>query len=274
MLSGHVRQTQVRSTAPLIGLQERTGYQAMTSAYQIRSWGHTDIGLRRANNEDTYQIDDQHGYYVVADGMGGEAAGDVASRIFIETVDELRVGDARRGAEEAVKLLQDVFTNANARILDYVQHHPDCEGMGCTAELLLLHAEGFILGHVGDSRTYRLRSESLQQLTKDHSLVQQQLDEGLISFEESQKHPLQNVILRAVGIEEDIAVDIVRGSLIYGDKLCLCSDGLSDLVPESMIAQILGSDTPPKKKIERLIEEANSLGGTDNITAVLIEIIS
>lgn len=244
----------------------------MATNYHIASWGQTDIGLKRSNNEDSFQINDESGYYVVADGMGGEAAGEVASQLFIDSVEKMQKNDALRSTGEAVQLIEQAFADANARILDYVQQHPDCEGMGCTAELLTINREGFVVGHVGDSRTYRQRGGHLQQLTKDHSLVQQQLDEGLISLKESWKHPLQNVILRAVGIEENIAVDIVRGKIISGDQLLLCSDGLSDVVATSSIAQTLQSGSKPQTKVEQLIDLAKESGGNDNITVVLIEV--
>jgi len=245
----------------------------MTNAHEISAWGQSDIGLKRPNNEDAYLIDNRHGFYVVADGMGGEAAGEIASGIFVETADQLKGGNARRSPEEAVEFIQQVFGLANGSILEHVQDHPQCSGMGCTAELLVVHSEGFLLGHVGDSRTYRLRNGIFQQLTKDHSLVQQQIDDGLITPMESQRHPLQNVILRAVGIEEDIAVDMVRGNLKAGDQLLLCSDGLSDMLSDETIADALHTAAPPQSKVEVLIEQAKASGGRDNITVVLADIL-
>ncbi|MGB5984262.1 MAG: Stp1/IreP family PP2C-type Ser/Thr phosphatase [Desulfobacterales bacterium] len=246
----------------------------MTNALRITSWGQSDVGLKRPNNEDSFHINDQHGYYALADGMGGEAAGEVASGLFVAAAEELIDKKPDRNDQEAIQLIETVFTVSNARILDHVRHHPHCEGMGCTAELLIIHNSGFSLGHVGDSRTYRLRNGTLQQLTKDHSLVQQQLDEGLISLEESEGHPLQNVIIRAVGIEADIAVDIVRGNLARGDLLLLCSDGLSDMIYDSAILEILQTELSPQQKADRLIEKAKSSGGNDNITVVVIDTAS
>ena len=254
-------------------LNRQTVKRPMTNTYRISSWGQSDIGLRRPNNEDAYQVNDWNAVYVVADGMGGEAAGEVASRIFIETADELKGGNALRLKKEALAYIEQVFGLANARILDHVKENPRCTGMGCTAELLIMHAEGFLLGHVGDSRTYRLRNGQFQQLTKDHSLVQQQIDDGLILPSESQQHPLQNVILRAVGIEEDIAVDIIRGNLKVGDQLLLCSDGLSDMIADDLIADALCTYASTQNNVESLIEQAKISGGRDNFTVVLVDIL-
>ncbi len=144
--------------------------------------------------------------------------------------------------------------------------------MGCTAELLAFYDGGFILGHIGDSRTYRFRRRQLEQLTEDHTLVQQQVNEGLISSENVRHHPLRNVILRAVGLKKELALDVLRGKTATGDLFLLCSDGLTDMVEDDQILEILLSDFDIHRKTEKLIEMAKAGGGHDNITVVLTAI--
>lgn len=231
--------------------------------------GKSDIGLKRPKNEDAFILDSERGFFLVADGMGGAAAGELASRIFAETTLEVFAGSGGRSEKETLGWVQKAFSLANERILKHVTENPGHKGMGCTAELLALSASGFVLGHMGDSRTYRFRNGQLRQLTQDHSLVQDQVDRGLITPAEAQKHPLRNVILRAVGIKESLALDIVRGRMFRGDLFLLCSDGLTDMVSDSIIQEVLSSATALPQKVDQLIERAKSVGGVDNITVVL-----
>ena len=150
--------------------------------------------------------------------------------------------------------------------------NPSHKGMGCTAELLAFYDGGFILGHIGDSRTYRFRRGQLEQLTDDHTLVQQQVNEGLISPGNARHHPLRNVILRAVGLKKELALDVLRGKTATGDLFLLCSDGLTDMVEDDKIWEILLSDFDIHRKTEKLIEIAKAAGGHDNITVVLTAI--
>jgi protein phosphatase len=234
--------------------------------------GKTDKGRKRSNNEDTFVIRAEAGFCLAADGMGGAAAGELASRMFAETAVEV-FGETVNGSEaEAVARVQQTFGLANARILAHVAENPKHEGMGCTAELLAFHAQGFVLGHLGDSRCYRWRQGHMHQLTEDHTLVQQQVDEGLISVERVKSHPLRNVILRAVGLKEELALDVLRGSTLAGDLFLLCSDGLTDMLPDAKIAAILQTEGDLNSKADALIEAANAAGGGDNITAVLVGI--
>lgn len=233
----------------------------------------TDIGLRRRANEDAYLVDNETGYFLVADGMGGAAAGEVASRLFSRTAAELFFANPLRLENEALALIKNVFFTANAAILQHVENNPSHAGMGCTAELFALHATGFVLGHIGDSRTYRLRHGRLKQLTRDHSLVQQQIEQGVISSEEARKHRMRNVILRAVGVKEELAVDIIKGQLLAGDLFLLCTDGFSDMVTDEAIHEILAARASLSEKVARCIEQAKAGGGLDNITVALVEIL-
>lgn len=239
---------------------------------EIISSGKTDRGLRRANNEDAFLVKPELGFCLVADGMGGAAAGELASQIFSETALEVFSSSARSALDPADRVQQS-FILANERILKHTDEIPEHKGMGCTAELIAFSGNKFILGHMGDSRTYRFKNRQLKQLSQDHSLVQDQLDKGLITPEEAKKHTMKNVILRAVGVDETPALDLVRGSLSPGDLFLLCSDGLTDMVEDSGILEVLASSAMLERKTGKLIELAKAGGGRDNITVVLIEII-
>jgi protein phosphatase len=232
----------------------------------------TDIGLRRSKNEDSYAVAADHGLLAVADGMGGAAAGEVASRIFTDTALEVCAGP-RATEEETLATVQEAFRLANERIRGYASANPRFKDMGCTAEVLAFHGDRFVVGHVGDSRTYLFRRGRLRQLTRDHSLVQEQVEQGLLTPEQARAHSLRNVILRAVGTSESLAVDILRGKSLPGDMFLLCSDGLHDMVEDEQLQDILAAPEAIPPKTARLIETARSAGGYDNITAVLCEIL-
>jgi PPM family protein phosphatase len=236
---------------------------------EINFVGKSDSGLKRTNNEDCFMVRSELGFCLVADGMGGAAAGEIASRIFAETTLELFSSSAGRSEKETIELVQRAFNFANERILSHVKKNPHHKGMGCTAELMAFSDKGFVIGHMGDSRTYCLRDGQLKQLTQDHSLVQNQIDQRLITQAEARNHPLRNVILRAVGIKKKLALDLIRGNTFSGDLFLLCSDGLSDMVDDNQIRNILFSTAPLLQKVEKLIESANAAGGYDNITVVL-----
>ncbi|MCX5883090.1 MAG: Stp1/IreP family PP2C-type Ser/Thr phosphatase [Deltaproteobacteria bacterium] len=239
--------------------------------FRIISFGKTDCGLRRSNNEDAFFVKPEFGFCLVADGMGGAAAGELASQIFSETALEV-FSTADPSHSDPAKLVQQSFILANGRILKHADEIPEHKGMGCTAELMAFSGDKFILGHMGDSRTYRFKNGQLKQLSQDHSLVQEQLDKGLITTEEARKHAMKNVILRAVGVDETPALDLVRGNLSAGDLFLLCSDGLSDMVEDADILAVLASTALLTHKAEKLVELAKAAGGHDNITVVLIEI--
>jgi PPM family protein phosphatase len=232
----------------------------------------TDIGLRRSKNEDSYALMPDRGLLAVADGMGGAAAGEVASRIFTDTTVEVFSG-VPATEQEATLWVQDAFRRANERIRGHASGNPHCKDMGCTAEVLAFHAEGFVIGHVGDSRSYLFRRGQLRHLTRDHSLVQEQIEQGLLTIEQARSHSLRNVILRAVGASELLAVDLVRGKCLAGDIFLLCSDGLHDMVGDELIRDILALQEEVPVKAAKLIERARSAGGYDNITVVLAEIL-
>jgi protein phosphatase len=212
------------------------------------------------------------GLWGVADGMGGEEKGEVASRIFVETAIELFVESAASSEEEAKDRVRRTFALANERIFLWAKNNQVAK-MGCTAELMVISASDYVLGHVGDSRTYRFRGGQLKQLTRDHSFVQEQLDLGILQPAEAQKSPFRNVLTRAVGAEETLAVDILRGKSAAGDQYLLCSDGLTTMLDDRCIGEELSRPLEPSQKVSHLIEKASLAGGMDNVTVVLCEIV-
>lgn len=234
--------------------------------------GKTNVGLKRTANEDTFLIKGELGLCLVADGLGGAAAGELASRFFADATVEVFQQATDMIEENVVERIQNAFRLANERIRNHVEQNPEHKGMGCTAELMALSDQGFVIGHLGDSRAYRFRNGHLKQLTHDHSFIQEQIDKGLIAKENARKHPLRNVILKAVGINESMALDLIRGRTYPEDQFLLCSDGLTDMVEDKTIGEVFDSAIPVNKKVDRLIDLALSGGGKDNVTVVLIDI--
>ena len=238
---------------------------------RIQTIGRTDKGLRRENNEDAFVVMPNGLCCSVADGMGGAAAGEVASGIFIETVEELFAPRSGLAEEEMNALVQQAFLLGNERIIQCARAIPEYRGMGCTAELIIFSGDRYLIGHLGDSRTYLFRDAALRQVTKDHSLVQHQVDQGLISAAEARTHGMKNVVLQALGIEQELSLDIIRGRLLPGDIFLLCSDGLSDMLDDAGISEILASARQLGDKAELLIQGALACGGRDNVTVVLCQ---
>ena len=240
---------------------------------EIISCGKTDVGLRRSNNEDAFFIQPDSSFSAVSDGMGGAAAGEIASRIFVETAQEVFVNQLKTELDTYLSV-QEVFRLGNERILEHVSTNPDHKGMGCTAELIGFHSDRYVVGHIGDSRTYLFREGVLRQITKDHSLVQNQLDQGLISQEDARKHPLRHIVLRALGIGTSVSLDVIRGRIQPRDIFLLCSDGLTDLIEDAVIHEILTAGKSLINSVDLLIDAAKTAGGKDNITVVLCEVLS
>jgi serine/threonine protein phosphatase PrpC len=240
--------------------------------WKISSYGDSDKGLRREKNEDSFVTGNSPVFFAVADGMGGAASGEVASKIFTDTALEVVSKDGKISGDDVGKLIETAFQTANSRIFEKAENNPEHKGMGCTAELLLIYDNSYMVGHVGDSRIYRFREKELRQITKDHSFVQDEIDKGLITPEEARHHAYRSVILRAVGIHEKLDVDLVSGDIKSGDIYMLCSDGLTDLVEDSSIAGILSKRGGVKNKVKKLIDLALKAGGDDNVTVVLCQV--
>jgi PPM family protein phosphatase len=225
----------------------------------------TDVGRQRQSNEDAYF--ERSPLFAVADGMGGARAGEVASRMAVEELGGLT--DAGSGAEQS---LREVARTANRRIYDMAQSDTDHAGMGTTLTAAMLVGRELAIGHVGDSRLYRLREGTLERLTDDHSLVEELVRQGKLTPQEAEVHPQRSIITRALGPEADVEVDTFTHAVRSGDVYLLCSDGLSGMVPDAQIAQILAQSASLDEAARKLIETANANGGKDNITVVLFRI--
>lgn len=224
----------------------------------------------RSENEDCCLADNLLSCFLVADGVGGTNGGKVASTLFSQTAVSYFSNQTDRQTE-AVARIKNCFLSAHNEIVSTKQNSPELAGMACTAELLTFEDRKAIIGHVGDSRSYLLREKTLQQLTSDHSFVEEQLRAGLIDVEQAKKHSMRNVILRAVGAEDELEVDIIAKSIMAGDLFLLCSDGLTDMVEDKKIESILNvPDCSLEKSAESLVKAANDAGGKDNIAVVLV----
>lgn len=223
----------------------------------------TDIGRSRTHNEDSLLA--KPPLYVVADGMGGHAAGEVASRVGVDTL----VAHAPLHADS--KALARAIRAANNAIIDAVQAGTGKQGMGTTMVAAIVEGTRIALAHVGDSRAYLLHDGALRQLTADHSLVARMVSEGQITEAQAREHPHRSVILRALGTDPDIKVDHTTLDAQTGDRLLLCSDGLSGMLEDPEIARILGGYKDPQVVADMLVAEANEAGGLDNITVVVVD---
>lgn len=250
---------------------------------QVSASGRTDVGRKRKHNEDAYLVDDDLGLFIVADGMGGHAAGEVASAKAIEVIHEhvrSKQDTLKAYAENPADfdlrdacqaIVEEAIRKASAEIFDMAQEQTEKRGMGTTTVLILRAGNKAIVGHVGDSRAYLLRNGKAYQLTEDHTLVNAQLKQGLISKEEAKRAAFQNVITRSVGYQRSVQVDTLLTDLLPGDRYLLCSDGLSGYIREEEWEKFLGAagiDELP----EKLIKLANHRGGKDNITAIVLEV--
>ncbi len=250
---------------------------------QIVSGGATSVGRVRANNEDCFKIVEPLNLFVLSDGMGGEAHGEIASALAVETLvkhcQETEAdpamtvfGDMPAAWSERTKRLSSAVHLANKSIYDSAQEHPEQHGMGATLTAVWIDGARVSIAHVGDSRAYLLRSGSLQQLTSDHSLVAEQVRRGILTPAEAEKSEMQSVLLRALGAHEEIEVDAEEHTVFGRDILLLCSDGLTRMVTEPEIAGTLQAEPDPTKAAQRLVELANDQGGADNVTVVVVRV--
>ena len=235
----------------------------------LRIGGITDPGLCRERNEDAVAWSTEERWALVADGMGGHQAGEVASDLVVETARELLDG---RSAHDIKRLLRRAVVEANRRIHSEAAADAHRRGMGATVVLVRFTPRRLVVAHVGDSRLYRLRDGHLVQLTRDHSLVQELVDGGMLSAEEALHSPHRNVITRAVGHRSTIDVDVASHVSRPGDRVLLCSDGLTDLVQDERLATCLRSAAPPERIAHALTELAKQAGGKDNIAALVADI--
>lgn len=234
----------------------------------------TDPGLARDNNEDAVALDAQTGLCILADGMGGYNAGEIASGMacaFIKSEMSRWLSQAgvNANSKEVKRALEICVQNANHSIFNAANSNPQYTGMGTTLVVGVFQAGRLMLGHIGDSRCYRLRGGNFQQITKDHSLLQEQIDAGLITPEQALTSANKNLVTRALGVEDSVLLDVTEHRVEAGDVYLMCSDGLSDMVRDQPIADIMLGDATLAQKTTQLIAAANAAGGRDNISVVL-----
>ncbi len=251
---------------------------------KLRCVGETDTGRVREHNEDAIALDADIGLLVLADGMGGYNAGEVASGIAVKTIvnlvreaferEDLTGTDPRTGLTRRSIVLRDAIQRANKIIFQTAKTQPQCEGMGTTVVGALFHDNRVTLAHVGDSRIYRLRADRLERVTSDHSLLQELVDRGFYSPEEAQRAANKNYVTRALGVEPTVEVEISEHAVHRGDHYLLCSDGLSDMVEDADIHLTINTFGDNLATVaKQLIQLANDNGGRDNVSVVLAEVV-
>jgi protein phosphatase len=234
--------------------------------------GRTDVGVIRSGNEDNYLMIPDRGIFLVADGMGGHAAGEVASEMAVRFITR-ELGSLRGLSDDEVsERMRMAIRSANSAIFQRTLTEQDKRGMGTTVTALALYEARFLVGQVGDSRAYLMRGGKLVQITKDHSYVQEQVDAGYLTPEQARSHPYSNVITRCVGANADVMPDIYVGAVRRSDIFLLASDGLSGMLEDYELAEVLSTGEPPQRMVDVLIASANQHGGLDNITAIVVRI--
>lgn len=250
-------------------------------ALRLQVAARTDVGCVRSNNEDNFGYDARHGIYLVCDGMGGQAAGEVASELCVNTVLHFFRESGRNGkpahpvpslnsASERASLLASAIQAANQAVHAAAERNPAYAGMGTTVAAVLVAGEFLSIAHVGDSRIYRLRDGAIEQLTRDHSLVMEQVRLGLLTPAEARNSSMQNIITRALGSGPEVEVDVDDLMPRVGDVLVLCTDGLTRHVPDDAIAEAVTKNRNLNQACALLIEAARDAGGEDNITCILL----
>ena len=250
---------------------------------KIRYEAITDVGRKRKGNEDSVFVNPGQNLFVVADGMGGHAAGEVASRLAVDAINdfiELTGGDDEItwpfGLDDTISYdgnrLKTAVRFANKKVLETTKERSEYEGMATTVAAVLLEGDAANLAHVGDSRIYLLRESELSQLTSDHSWINEQIQSGVISADQARSHPLRNVVTRALGGKPDLQVDMQVHRMREGDVLLLCSDGLTTMLPDDEIARLMRENEEDVGLAARaLVDGANARGGEDNITVLLLK---
>ncbi|MCI0568926.1 MAG: Stp1/IreP family PP2C-type Ser/Thr phosphatase [Acidobacteria bacterium] len=244
--------------------------------------GLSDVGRKRKGNEDSYHIDIERGLFIVADGMGGHVAGEVASRLAVQTIQEfMRVSDTDSeitwpfefddSLSEGGNRIQAAIQLANREIARHMQNQEEHRGMGTTVVTAVVVEDACYIGHVGDSRAYLIRDGEIRQLTHDHTFVNEQVEKGFMSKAEADRHPARNILTRAVGSADDLTVDLSETHLKPGDYVLLCSDGLSSMVEDRDILKVVQEKNGSlEEACAGLVGLANEHGGWDNVTAILI----
>lgn len=226
----------------------------------------TDAGAVRTINQDSFLVDDKMKYCIVADGMGGHSAGEIASAMVVEEINRFLSENIPETLHNTVDCIYDAIRHANSKVFKSARLNFNYSGMGTTLVMTYFYEQKVILANVGDSRAYLLRDGILKQITKDHSMVEQMVDEGTITRQQASTHPQRNVITRAIGTDREVQADIFMLTAKEKDIILLCTDGLTNEVAEENLCKMLidGAD------VDQLISKAKENGGRDNITAVII----
>ena len=244
----------------------------------------TDLGRVRKNNEDNFAVVPEFGLYILSDGMGGEAHGEVASGLAVKAIqdecgewikDPSRqfFGDPIPNLPARANALASAVRLANRAIYESAQRHPSQKGMGATVVAIWLDEEQMSVAHVGDSRLYRMRQGQLEQITQDHSLVAEQVRRGILTQQQADTSQMQSVLIRALGIDPDVEVDAEEHPVLPGDTLVLCSDGLNRMVTDLDIGSVLNTSLSAREATDRLIALANENGGEDNVTVIVVRVL-
>lgn len=253
-----------RAEVPVEG---RVGADAVSGANEFISWGaRSDVGLVRGHNEDSFLL--RTPLFVVSDGMGGHAAGEVASSIAVETV-----GERAPGTADDV-LLGAAVEAANMAVIEAAEQGIGKPGMGCTVTSVLIEKNKMAVAHVGDSRAYVLRQGTLVRVTHDHSYVEELVDSGQITADEARTHPSRSIITRALGSDPDMYADHFSLEVNDGDRVILCSDGLSSMISDAEIEALAVSSATPQQAADNLVAAALTAGGADNVTVVVVDVLN
>jgi serine/threonine protein phosphatase PrpC len=257
--------------------------QDEASRVKLEAWLVTDVGVVREHNEDSAFMEPTKGFFIVADGMGGHAAGEVASAMAVDTVrktlethrkdiESFKRAPTDAGRRSIVQLLQNAVLSAHQAVFQRGQHEADKAGMGTTLDVVLIAGPEAFVAHVGDSRTYLVRDGRSSQITTDHTVAEVLVIEGKLTIEEAQVSPLRTILVNAIGVSADVGVEMAHVTLKRGDRLLLCSDGLHDYFPvEEELAQMLSTGTPGDA-LKDMVELAKTRGGHDNITGVAVQV--
>ena len=250
---------------------------------EVKAFGLTHVGRQRQHNEDSFRVEDASKLFIVADGMGGHAAGEIASRIAVDSILEFITqtkeddGTWPHAYDEQYKRstnrLVAAVRIANTRVLEAMRKDARLRGMGTTVVGCMADADTMSIAHVGDSRAYLIRGDKISRITNDHSWVFEQVQAGMLTEAEAEKHPLRNVITRALGGALQVTPDASEIVMQKGDVYLLCSDGLTGMVPEDDILRVVTQSDGLESACEQLIAVANERGGLDNITAVLVKAV-
>ncbi len=247
-----------------------------TDAMIYKFYAQTDSGLMRENNEDAVGFHEATGIAVLADGMGGYNAGEVASNMatsFINTEMSRWLAESAATAtvQDIRRALEICVGNANTSVFRAAHANAQYSGMGTTLVAGVFRGADLVIGHIGDSRCYRLRQGEMTQITRDHSLLQEQLDAGLLTPEQAALSMNKNLVTRALGVDDAVLLEVHEHTVEPGDVYLMCSDGLSDMVRDQDIAKVLQMPTPPDVRAKALVDMANAHGGRDNITVLLVQ---